>query len=126
MNELKTLIKVILFLVTMFLGLKLIFFLLGYFNLILGIVFKYLAENWLIYLSVIISIFMILSFSAIIVNSCKQRKISTLKHIRIEITELFQSIIKTIIGASFTILILALFFIVLGYLAKLIFGIFSI
>ncbi|EKT4553227.1 hypothetical protein JE945_002416 [Flavobacterium psychrophilum] len=126
MNDLKTLIKVILFLVTIFLGLKLIFFLLGYFNLILGIVFKHLAENWLIYISVIISIFMIFSFSAIIVNSCKQRNISTLKHIRIEITELFQSIIKTIIGASFAILILALFFIILGYLAKHIFGIFSI
>ncbi|ELY2011087.1 hypothetical protein SL057_002144 [Flavobacterium psychrophilum] len=126
MNDFKSLIKVILFLIAMFLGLKLIFFLLGYFNLVLSVVFKHLAENWLIYLSVIISIFMILSFSAIIVNSCKQKKISTLKHIRIEITELFQSIIKTIIGASFTILFLALFFIVLGYLAKLIFGIFSV
>jgi len=126
MNEFKALIKVILFLITMFLGLKLIFFLLGYFNLILGIVFQHLAENWHIYLSVIISIFMILSFSAIIANGFKQKNISTLKHIRIEITELFQSIIKTIIGASFTILILALFFIILGYLAKHIFGIFSI
>jgi hypothetical protein len=126
MNEIKTLIKVILFLVTIFLGLKLIFFLLGYFNLILGIIFKHLTENWYIYISVIISVFLILAFYAIIANSFKQKNLSTLKHIRIEITELFQSIIKTIIGASFTTLILALFFIILGYLAKLIFGIFSI
>ncbi|HFG0576945.1 hypothetical protein [Flavobacterium psychrophilum] len=126
MNDFKSLIKVILFLITMFLGLKLMFFLLGYFNLISGIIFKHLTENWFIYLSVIFSVFLILSFSAIILNSSKQKKISTLKHIRIEIAELFQSIIKTIIGASFTILFLALFFIVLGYLAKLIYGVFSI
>ena len=125
MNDLKTLIKVVLFLTAMFLGIKLIFFILGYFNLILGTVFKHLADNWYIYLSVIFLFFLVLSFSAIILNAFKQKKISTIKHLRIELTELFQGILKTIIGLLLTVFILALFFIVLGYLAKFIFAFFD-
>lgn len=113
-NSWKGVFNVILFLATMYIGVKIIIFLFGYLALLLDIIFKHLAENRYVYLGAVSLILVVFSFICFWEEVSKCKDLNMFQKIKITLTEILKAFFRNIIGVSFFILLIALFFIFLG------------